>query len=294
MFDAPQYWTRRAAIGAIAAAAVVPLPGNAGDADLPWQLPELRRTRVHGHQMAYYEAGSGPPLVLVHGGSGSPALELGRVFMPLSRKFRVIAPYMIGFGPSEQPDVPYDAQTFVDYLGGFLAAVAADHSTLVGESLGGWVVGHYAVRQGRKSSWGQSLPSISHLVLVDGALQLHPGDGGGAQDTINDPEVGKRAHEFYTTLPQVDNSKVLGALGPHEVGEPVTDEQLKALHTPTLVMWGREDKLLPLERGRHFAALIPGARLEIIDRCGHAPSMERPHAYLAALGTFLGVAGLAP
>jgi pimeloyl-ACP methyl ester carboxylesterase len=195
---------------------------------------------------------------------------------------------MIGFGPSDQPDLPYDAGSFVDYLGGFLTDIAAENATLVGESLGGWVVGHYAVGQGRKSAWGQSLPSISHLVLVDGALQVHPGDGGGAQDTINNPEVGKLAHEFYMTLPKVDNSKVLSALGPHMLAQPVTDERLKALHTPTLVMWGREDKLLPLDRGRHFAAQIPGARIEIIDNCGHAPSMEQPHAYLAALGTFLG------
>jgi pimeloyl-ACP methyl ester carboxylesterase len=292
MTDASHYWTRRAAIAAVAAAAVAPLPGYARDADLPWRLPALRRTRVHGQRIAYYEAGSGPPLVLVHGGSGSPALELGRVFMPLSQKFRVLAPYMIGFGPSDQPDLPYDAGTFVDYLGGFLSACGADNATIVGESLGGWVVGHYAVRQGRKSSWGQTLPAISHLVLVDGALQVQPGDGGGAQDTINDPEVGKLAHEFYLTLPKVDNAKVLGASGPHMLAQPVTDAQLQALHTPTLVVWGREDKLLPLDRGLHFAAQIPRARIQIIENCGHAPSMEQPLAYLAALGGFLGV-GLA-
>ncbi len=289
MTHASRYWTRRAAIAALAAGAAGALIATAGAADLPWQLPALRRTRVHGRQIAYYEAGSGTPLVVVHGGSGSPALEVGRVFMPLSRKFRVLAPYMIGFGPSDQPDLPYDAATFVDYLGGFLKSVAAGNATLVGESLGGWVVGHYAVRQGRKTSWGQTLPPISHLVIVDGALQVHPGDGGGAQDTINNPEVGKLAHEFYMTLPKVDNTKVLGALGPRMLAQPVTDEQLKTLQTPTLVIWGREDKLLPLTSGRHFAAQIPGARIEIIDDCGHAPSMEQPRAYLAALGSFLGV-----
>ncbi len=282
-------FTRRAAIAAAAAGAATALAGNVGATDLPWRIPALRRTRVNGHQIAYYEAGSGAPLVLVHGGSGSPALELGRVFTPLSRKFRVIAPYMIGFGPSDQPDLPYDAATFVDYLGGFLQAVAADNATLFGESLGGWVVGHYAVRMRGQSSWGQTLPSISHLVLADAALQVHPGDGGGAQDTINNPDVAKQAHDFYLTLPAVDNSKVLSGLGPHMLGDPVTDEQLKAIQTPTLVIWGREDKLLHLDNGRHFAAQIPEARLQIIDNCGHAATMEQPHAFLAVLGNFLGV-----
>ncbi len=282
-------WTRRAAIAAAAAGAATAFAADLRAADLPWQLPALRRTRVNGHQIAYYEAGSGAPLVLIHGGSGSPALELGRVFMPLSRKFRVIAPYLIGFGPSDQPELPYDAATFVDFLGGFLRTTAADNATLFGESFGGWVVGHYAVRQGGKSSRGHRLPSISHLVLADAALQVDPGDGGGAQDTINNPDVAKQAHEFYLTLPKVDNSKVLGSVGPHMLGEPVTDQQLQAIQTPTLVIWGREDKLLRLEHGRHYAAQIPGAHLEIIDNCGHAATMEQPGAFLTVLEGFLGV-----
>jgi pimeloyl-ACP methyl ester carboxylesterase len=71
--------------------------------------------------------------------------------------------------------------------------------------------------------------------------------------------------------------------------QPVTDQQLNNLHTPTLVIWGRDDKLQPVENGRHIAAQIPGARTEIIDDCGHIPSVEQPRAFLTALGAFLGV-----
>ncbi len=280
-------WTRRAAIAAGAAAAVA---GIARAEDLAWRLPKLRRTTVHGHKIAYYEAGSGPPLVLIHGGSGSPALEFGRVITPLSKKFRVLAPYLIGYGPSDQPDLPYDAGTFVDYLGGFLNARAAENPTLVGESLGGWVVAHYALRQGQNSSWRQTLPPISHLVIVDGAVQVHPDQGGGgAQASINNPEVGKLAHDFYVTQPHVDNSGVSRTIGPHMFAQQVTDEQLKTLHIPTLVIWGGEDKLQPVDNGRHIAAQIPGARTVIISDCGHIPSVEQPRAFLAAVGDFLGV-----
>jgi pimeloyl-ACP methyl ester carboxylesterase len=289
MIHAARYWTRRAAITAVAAGAATALTGYARAVDLPWRLPELRRVRVHGHQIAYFEVGSGPPLVLLHGGSGSPALEFGRVLTPLSRNFRVIAPYMIGYGPSDQPDLSYDAATFIDYLGGFLNARAAERATLLGESLGGWVVGHYAVRQGQVSSWGQMLPPISRLVVVDGVLQVHPDQGGGAQDSINNSEVRKLAHDFYVTQPQVDNSTVNRAIGPHMFAQPVTDQQMNKLDTPTLVIWGRDDKLQPLENGRHIAGQIPGARTEIMDDCGHIPSVEQPRAFLTALGAFLGV-----
>ncbi len=277
-------WTRRAVIAAGIAAT---LAGTASAEDLPWRLPKLRRTRVHGHHIAYYEVGSGPPLVLVHGGSGSPALEWGRVMIPLSRKFRVVAPYLIGFGPSDQPDLPYDAGTFVDYLGGFLNARDAHGAAIVGESMGGWVVGHYAVRQGQNSSWGQSLPRIAHLVFADGAVQVHPGDGGGAQDSINSPSVAKLAHDFYVTLPKVNNSVVLKALGPHMLAQQLSDDQLEKITTPTLVVWGRDDKILPLKDGRHIAAQIPGARIVIIDNSGHITSVEQPRGFLTALEDFI-------
>ncbi len=282
-------WTRRAALAAGAAALA---PAARGE-DLPWRLPRLRHDRVHRHRLAFYEMGSGPPLVLVHGMSGSPALEWGRVMTPLSRRFRVIAPFQIGFGPSDQPaDLAYDAATFVDYLGDFLIARAAQNATLVGESFGGWVVAHYALRQGQKSAWRQTLPPISHMVIVDGAVQAHPGPpraDGGAQDSINSPAVAKLAHDFFVSQPAADNSLVTKAAGPNVMASPVTDAELKTLKTPTLVIWGREDKLIPVDDGRHIARQIPGARSVIIGDCGHIPSVEQPRAFLGGLGGLLGV-----
>ena len=280
-------WTRRAAI---AAGAAVTLAGSARAEDLPWRLPKLRRVAVHGRQIAYYEMGSGPPLVLIHGMSGSPALEWGRVITPLSRRFRVIAPYQIGFGPSDQPDLPYDAATFVDYLGGFLIARAAEGATLVGESFGGWVVAQYALRQGQKSAWRQTLPPISHLAIVDGAVQVHPGPQTPGAQSINSPDIGKRAHEFFLTQPPVDNSLVKKGAGPHVVAQAVSDDALKTIHTPTVVIWGRDDQLIPVADGRHIAAQIPGAHTVIIGDCGHIPSVEQPRAFLGALGGLVGAA----
>ena len=284
------HWTRRAALAAAGAAAMIPaaLPGSARALDLPWRLPKLRRVRVHRHEVAYYETGSGPPLVLVHGMSGSPALEWGRVMTPLSRKFRVIAPFQIGFAPSDQPaDLAYDAATFVDYLGGFLNARGAENATLVGESFGGWVVAHYALRQGQKSAWKQELPTISHLAIVDGAVQVRAGPDG-AQQSINSPEVAKLAHDFFVSQPAADNSLVTKAAVPHILAQAVTDAQLKSLKIPTLVVWGREDRLIPVADGRHIASQIPGARSVIIGDCGHIPSVEQPRAFLGALGGLLG------
>ncbi len=287
MRTADGLWSRRAALAGAAASVLAPA---ARAEDLPWRLPKLRRAKVRHHHLAYYEMGSGPPLVLVHGMSGSPALEWGRVMTPLSRRYRVIAPFQIGFAPSEQPaGLAYDAATFVDSLGGFLSLVGAQNAILVGESFGGWVAAQYALRQPRQSVWTQTLPPISHLVIVDGAVQVRGGPSSdGAQQSINHPEVGKLAHDFLVSQPTADNSAVTKAAVPHILAQKVTDAELKTLKTPTLVIWGREDRLIPLEDGRHVASQIPGARTVIIGDCGHIPSVEQPRAFLGALGGFLG------
>ena len=281
------HWTRRVAISAAGAALLAPA---AHAQDLPWRLPKLKRAKVRHHHIAYYEMGSGPPLVLVHGMSGSPALEWGRVMTPLSRRFRVLAPFQIGFAPSDQPTgLAYDAATFVDYLGSFLSLLGAEGATLVGESFGGWVVAQYALRQPRQSVWNQALPPISRLVIVDGAVQVHAAPGGGGdQQSINDPDVSKLAHDFFVGQPAANNSAVTKAAVPHVLAQNVTDAELKTLKTPTLVIWGREDRLIPLEDGRHVASQIPGARTVVIGNCGHIPSVEQPRAFLGALGGFLG------
>jgi len=252
----------------------------------PWRLPPARSVAVNGKTISYFEQGRGPTLVLVHGMSGSAAFEWGRVIGPLSRRFRVIAPYQIGFAPSDQPDLPYDAATSVDYLGGFMAALDLANVTLVGESYGGWVVAHYAVAAGGRSAGRQQYPNISRLVIVDGAVHITampPKDG----RPVNDPAVTTQATEFFKTQPKVDNSVVTQRVfGGPIFKQPVTPAELARLTVPTLVIWGEQDELLPLEQGRKIAAEIPGARLDIIPSCGHIPPVEKPDTFVRLLERF--------
>src|SRR5215831_419768 len=115
--------SRRALTAGALAACMAPSARAAGADELPWALPPLKTIEVEGRRIAYFDQGSGPALVLVHGMSGSAAMEWGRVIGPLSKRMRVVAPYQIGFAPSDQPDLPYDAKTFVDSLGGLMAAL---------------------------------------------------------------------------------------------------------------------------------------------------------------------------
>lgn len=287
--DARAVFSRRGLIAAGAAAAFSPMLACAQEDDLPWRLPELKTIAIGGQSIAYYDQGSGPALVLAHGMSGSAGFEWGRVIGPLSRDFRVVAPYQIGFGPSAQPDLPYDAETFVGYLGGLITALGLDRPILVGESFGGWVVGHYALAQGGPSRLGGTVPAISKLVIADGALQIKgpPPSGPNPPRSINDPAIGARGFEVMKSLPRADNSMVTSrVVGGSIIKQSLDDDRLARIRTPTLVMWGDADELFPAERGRAYARTIPGARFSLIENCGHIPSVEQPRAFLKALTDF--------
>jgi pimeloyl-ACP methyl ester carboxylesterase len=111
-----------------------------------WRLPEPRAIQVLGHRIHYWDAGQGDPIVLVHGFSGSAVFEWGPVFEALALRHRVVALQVIGFAPSEQPEIAYTTEALVSHLGGFLRALGLENVTLLGESFGGWHVAAYAAK----------------------------------------------------------------------------------------------------------------------------------------------------
>lgn len=106
--------------------------------DLDWRMPPLREVAVLGHRIAYHEKGEGPPLVLAHGFSGSAYFEWGRVFDLLAESHRVVAPQLIGFLPSEQPDITYSTEAQLAHLSGFIDALGLTGCTLASPTAGGW------------------------------------------------------------------------------------------------------------------------------------------------------------
>ena len=102
--------------------------------DLDWRMPPLREVSVLGHRIAYYEKGEGPPLVLAHGFSGSAYFEWGRVFDLLAERHRVVAPQLVGFLPSEQPDIVYSTDAQLAHLSG-LSGGAGPHGLHAGRQV---------------------------------------------------------------------------------------------------------------------------------------------------------------
>jgi len=263
-------------------------------------MPEEKSIPVFGQTIHYWDVGSGPVVVLVHGlGSrkdGDWRLAVG----PLAQKYRVVALDQIGFGQSDKPLLDYSIQTYVDFLNEFLHQMKIDKASLVGESLGGWISALYSLEA---SSDAQHMIHVEKLVLVDAA---------GLQQSKPIPDLNPSTLAGEKNLLQVvfyDSSWVTDEVVKHSLAERIRanisytvrsilsnpmlaserlDGKLGGIHVPTLVVWGKQDALLPIESGERYSKEIPGAKMVSFDKCGHVPPLEQTAEFVSAVTGFLG------
>ena len=262
------------------------------------EQPTDKTIAVFGQAIHYFDLGSGPVVVLVHG-LGSRKEDWLPVLEPLAQKYRLLVPDQIGFGKSEKPLLDYSVQTYVDFLNEFLRQLKVEKTSLVGESLGGWISALYAVELGE----GAHLIPMEKLVLVDAAglkqdaaiPNLNPSSLGtmrGVMEAVfydtswlNDDALRKI---FTDKLSVHDSYTVRSFLGNPMIATERVDDRLAKIRIPTLVVWGKQDKLIPMTMGERYAAGIAGAKLVSFDKCGHVPPIEKTEEFLAAVTAFLG------
>jgi pimeloyl-ACP methyl ester carboxylesterase len=263
----------------------------------PKQLAAGNSVRVFGANLHYVDAGSGSVVVLLHGLADD--VGVWESVMPaLAAKHRVIALDQIGFGRSDKPLLGYRAGTFVDFLDGFLNELKIDRASLVGNSLGGWIAANFALAHPER---------IDRLVLCDAAGYAALGKNMNAR-TLSALRLARRDdirylgpltfHDkrFYEDVDLAFKQRVTAGDG-YTInqlldsmirGEDVLDGRLGAIHKPTLIVWGREDKVIPLNFAERFHKEITGSRLEVIDNCGHMPHVECADKFNRALLKFFG------
>lgn len=243
----------------------------------------------------HYRRSSAPPaelpqrgtLLFLHGAGGAESALpfLARV----AKDLPVLVPDHPGFGHSPDPawlDNIHDAAyAYLD----FLEALDLRDVHLVGASLGGWLAMEIAVR---------NTDRLASLTLI-GACGIRPGQIPTGDLFMWSPEERVRKlvadpalAELMLSLPQTEAQQER-ALRNHfttaklawepRFFDPHLEKWLHRLRLPTQVIWGAEDRLFPLEYGRRLAQLIPGARLDVIEHCGHLPQVERPEELAALL-----------
>ena len=267
--------------------------------------PEIgHRVRANGIETNYLEAGSGDPVVLVHGsGPGVSAYANWRLTMPtLATKTRVLAPDMVGFGYTERPaELTYDLDTWVGQVLGFIDALGIEKASFVGNSFGGAItlalasrhpervdrialmgsVGvPFPITEGLNAVWGYQ-PSFSAMRRIMDYFAY-------SRALVND----ELAEVRYRASIQPGFQESYGSMFPAPrqrwVDAMVTPaEAIAALPHPTLVVHGREDQVIPLQNSYRLLELIPDAELHVFGHCGHWTQIEHAESFNQLLLDFL-------
>jgi pimeloyl-ACP methyl ester carboxylesterase len=252
---------------------------------------------VFGQKIQYVEAGTGPTVILLHGLGGSSQVWSFNIG-PLAEKFHVVVPDQIGFGKSDKPLVNYRIRTYVDFLDQFCKQLKIERATLVGNSMGGWIAAMFTA---------QFPDRVDKLVLVDAAGYRPPKDFDmstlfGLNPTTREGMKVLVGKVFYNKALQSDalidqsiavrlaagDGYTINSITESIIrGEDFLDDVVKTIKRPTLLIWGRQDGLVPLAEGEHFNKDIAGSKLIVIDQCGHVPNVEKPGEFNAALLKFL-------
>ena len=259
--------------------------------ELDWKMPPAREVNVAGQRIAYYEKGEGLPLVLAHGFSGSAPFEWGRVFDLLAEHHRVVAPQLVGFLPSEQPDMVYSTDAQLASLSGFLEALGLAGCTLAGESYGGWLVAAYAARAAEP---GSTLTRVGRYAILCGAVGIKiPANAVSGPPQVRPPPDTPLWRAIIQRLPELNphdaanNPTRERILAASDLGKGWPDEAaLARIGTPTLVLWGEDDDLVPVKFGHAAAAAIPGSQLVVLPGVGHIPSIDAPRDFVRILTDF--------
>jgi len=266
--------------------------------------------KVGNIRARYLAAGeSGPPLVLVHGLGASAEIWKDNIGA-LGEAYRVYAPDLVGFGHTDKPDISYSPFDFLAFLQDFVNALGFERVCMAGLSLGGGITLLYAIENpGRidklvlvdSAGLGKDMPipmRLGSISFLSRWLKVsRPVLEGMMKRLVYDPDVISTGlvDLYYKLLSQPDAmrtiSRVLSSVaslaGAREDVLKLIRDRLNAIQAPTLIVWGKEDRLLPLEHGIYGKSQIPGSKLFVFEQCGHIPNLEKPREFNEIVLKFL-------
>lgn len=268
-----------------------------------------RTVRVDGVEIHYFDfnhTATGTVLIWVHGQSGA-SFETSYLAVELTGDHRLIALDLPGNGLSEKPRRRYTDEYYQEVLRQFISYIDVDEYVLVGHSLGGVSVLPVAAEQP---------PGLQALILV--APYYFRGQAGGLREFLSNTgplvdlamalyapwmmQMIVRREAFYnadlvpenllafyrTALFHTENGRgALASVTRHMVGKERETDVLGQVTVPTLIAWGREDRVLSYDHAERFVTAIPGSTLVTYERTGHLPHVERAREFAADLRLFL-------
>lgn len=267
----------------------------------------MRVTLPSGLAVHVEQAGSGPALVLLHGGFAS-LRSFHRLIEPLACSFRVLAVDLPGFGESDCPSpttFAYDPAAYASVLGGVIDLLAEGPVYLYGHSMGAAVAASFAASRPESvaglvlesgTPYRPPLPWIARAALLPGLggfaferlfgraqLAAHFRRCYGDRQALRVDDV----DYYWACIQRAGRRSAAYAVLQAFAALPRHSPAGRRLKVPTLVVWGEHDRIVPVAHGRRLVGELPQARMALVPSCGHVPHQEHPNVVLREVLSFL-------
>ena len=245
-----------------------------------------------GTKLHVKRGGRGRPLLVLHHETGT--LDDLPFYDALAANHEVIVPHHPGYSRSERPDWMRSVRDIAVIYRGLLSELKVSKAALVGLGFGGWIAAEMAT---------MAPADLSHLVLV-GAMGIKPPQGDildlaitgyidYARAAFHDQKAFDRVYGAEPTVDQLEMWDICREMSFRIAWKPYMYSQtlpylLKTMRAPALIVWGDDDKVVPVSAGKRYLESLPDAHLEIVKSCGHAVDMEQPEALAKLVTNFIG------
>lgn len=254
--------------------------------------------KVGANKIRYLEEGASDDNILLVHGLGASAERWTRVIPHLSKKYHLIIPDLIGFGFSDKPSVDYTPDFFSQFIFDFLNTLGITKTSMVGSSLGGQIAAECAITQSKmiekivlvspSGIMKQSTPTFDAYTLA----ALYPTQDGAKtafqmMSGVN-KEIDSNTIDGFIqrmTLPNAKMAFMSTILGIRNSGS--LSERLSRILAPTLIIWGRQDTLLPIAYSKDFVSPIKNCQFVEMENSGHTPFVEEPEKFSEIVLRFL-------
>lgn len=250
-----------------------------------------RYIEVDGCKTSLRRGGSGEPLLYLHGAAGAGTVL---PFMAkLAERFDMLVPEHPGFGLSDEPEWLENIHDLAYFYLDVLRALDLRDAHVVGSSIGGWLALEMAVRDTSR---------IESLVLVGPSGITAPGVQPGdiflwspeelVRNLFFDQAIAEQRLAEPVTPEQLDislkNRHTVARLAwEPRLHDPFLRKWLHRVDVPVKIIWGADDRILPVAYAHEFKKLMPRADVEVIPRCGHLPQVEQADAFCDIVFRFL-------
>ncbi|MDJ0818260.1 MAG: alpha/beta fold hydrolase [Desulfobacterales bacterium] len=260
---------------------------------------------VNSQNIRYVDAGSGLPLVFIHG-FGASIFSWRKNLEPLSEYHRVCAPDLPGFGYSDKPlDADYSIDAYADFMIQFMDRLKIEKAVLVGHSLGGGIALLTSLKYPArvlalvlldaeaypitpplmlKIAKLPGVRSVVHRAIGEWVVRVSLQRSFHDPSFITEPLIEEYYRPFLTENGKAAPIRVLQAMDFEKLQE--LPERYRNITKKTLIIWGREDQISGIHLARKLKKDLPNSRLRIIPECGHLVQEEKPEEVNRAIIRF--------